>query len=61
MNQFSRINATNVIIQNQTVGNHRFTVFSGSTITAKGIIIWRDTPPDNNYNQKRYLIFLIKY
>ena len=36
-NNFSRINADNAIIQNQTVGNHRFVVFNGSTITTKGI------------------------
>lgn len=36
-NQFSKINATGVIIQNQTVGNHRFAVFLGSTILANAI------------------------
>ena len=47
-NQFSRVNATNVIIQNQTVGNHRFATFLGSTILANGINVTGGTVPALN-------------
>ena len=44
-NQFSRINAYSVIVQNQTVGNHRFAVFQGSTILANSINVTGGTTP----------------